>query len=315
MANARGKLVDTTYLSIDQAEERGFIHRDYIAHCFRWTFVVKYLLQSQRYKTFKVLDVGCGREIPLAKLLYSSKMSLPNGYVGVDFGPIEPAEFITKQTKMPVTLLEKTDVLLLDEEHTGQYDLAVSFEVLEHVEPNHMLELLEKVHKLLKPGGTFIVSTPNFDPASGAAGNHVNELEHRFLDAVLNDLGLFNVSQKYGTFISQKDFKDVALEQDREVFDRLRHYYDTNVLSSIFAPLYAAESRNCLWVLTKNEAKDNQTMASFNVTDWICGSSSNVEAWQAFFERAEQLRPGLFVNTESQSLYTEDKTNTEDFQA
>jgi hypothetical protein len=34
MANARGKSIDNTHLSIDQAEERGFIHRDYIAHCF-----------------------------------------------------------------------------------------------------------------------------------------------------------------------------------------------------------------------------------------------------------------------------------------
>ena len=43
MANARGKKVDTTYLSIDNAEERGFLHRDYIAHCLRWSHVVKYL--------------------------------------------------------------------------------------------------------------------------------------------------------------------------------------------------------------------------------------------------------------------------------
>ena len=43
MANARGKEIDNTHLSIDQAEERGFIHRDYIAHCLRWTHVAKYL--------------------------------------------------------------------------------------------------------------------------------------------------------------------------------------------------------------------------------------------------------------------------------
>ena len=35
MANARGKEIDNTHLSIDQAEARGFIHRDYIAHCLR----------------------------------------------------------------------------------------------------------------------------------------------------------------------------------------------------------------------------------------------------------------------------------------
>ena len=43
MANARGKSIDNTHLSIDQAEERGFIHRDYIAHCLRWTHVAKWM--------------------------------------------------------------------------------------------------------------------------------------------------------------------------------------------------------------------------------------------------------------------------------
>jgi len=37
MANARGKEIDNTHLSIDQAEARGFLHRDYIAHCLRWS--------------------------------------------------------------------------------------------------------------------------------------------------------------------------------------------------------------------------------------------------------------------------------------
>ena len=41
MANEFGKAIDKTFLSIDQAETRGFLHRDYIAHCLRWTHVVK----------------------------------------------------------------------------------------------------------------------------------------------------------------------------------------------------------------------------------------------------------------------------------
>ena len=56
MANARGKEIDNTHLSIDQAEERGFIHRDYIAHCLRWTHVAKYLHLKSRYKTARIID-------------------------------------------------------------------------------------------------------------------------------------------------------------------------------------------------------------------------------------------------------------------
>ena len=47
MANARGKEIDNTHLSIDQAEARGFIHRDYIAHCLRWTHVSVFTFASK----------------------------------------------------------------------------------------------------------------------------------------------------------------------------------------------------------------------------------------------------------------------------
>ena len=45
-----GRSIDKTHLSIDQAEERGFIHRDYLAHCFRWSHVVKHLGKKKLYK-------------------------------------------------------------------------------------------------------------------------------------------------------------------------------------------------------------------------------------------------------------------------
>src|SRR6478752_3358418 len=82
MANERGKAIDNTHLSIDQAEARGFIHRDYIAHCLRWTHVAKYL--QSKYKDARVLDVGCGVDLPMARLLYSSRL-IVNDYVGVEY--------------------------------------------------------------------------------------------------------------------------------------------------------------------------------------------------------------------------------------
>ena len=56
---------DKTHLSIDLAEERGFIHRDYIAHCFRWSHVTKYLMAQAKYKRVLIMDVGCGKDFTL----------------------------------------------------------------------------------------------------------------------------------------------------------------------------------------------------------------------------------------------------------
>jgi hypothetical protein len=61
MANARGKSIDNTHLSIDQAEERGFIHRDYIAHCLRWTHVAKWMGNPKHRKDCTCLTLAAAK--------------------------------------------------------------------------------------------------------------------------------------------------------------------------------------------------------------------------------------------------------------
>ncbi len=254
MANIRNQAIDKTFLSLDQAEERGFIHRDYIAHCFRWSHVCKFLAQQHRYKTARILDVGCGRELPLAKLLYSSRY-IPEHYVGLDYGPIEE-EAIKKFEggKFPLETFEKMDFLNFAE--AWQPNLITCFEVLEHVEPKHMLEMLRKMKRMLLGGGTIILSTPCYDEKTGAADNHVNEITHLALGAILEREG-FRIDACYGTFASIKDYKDLlAADGAEELFNHLRGYYDTNVLSTIFAPLYPSRSRNNLWRLSHRSAAD-----------------------------------------------------------
>ena len=56
---------------------RGQIHRDYIAHCLRWSYVLKQVKIGMN-----IIDVGCG-SFPLLKALYSNKLK-PSLYVGVD---------------------------------------------------------------------------------------------------------------------------------------------------------------------------------------------------------------------------------------
>ncbi len=120
MSNALGKSIDKTYLSIDNAEDRGFIHRDYIAHCLRWTHVCKYLYTRHNYKTARVLDIGCGRELPMAKMLYSSKL-IPAAYYGVDVGPVNDEDFAKLKGDMAAhsKIFEKTNFAfgLTDHQH------------------------------------------------------------------------------------------------------------------------------------------------------------------------------------------------------
>lgn len=268
--NAHGKSVDTTYLSVDNAEDRGFIHRDYIAHCLRWTHFVKVMYERKNYQSARILDVGCGRELPLAKLLYSSKLTSAM-YYGVDAGPIndDDLEKITRTQKFPHKVWERTNLLELT---NGDFDVpefskeatpnfVTCFECLEHVEPTMMIDMLRHLKMLTTDDCRFFFSTPCWN-RTDCADNHVNEMLYEALGAVFEGCG-FEVVNVWGTFASIRDYQHLlgnpsgTIQKQgwviADIFDQLRSYYDTNFLSCVFAPLFPAQSRNCLWELRKRK--------------------------------------------------------------
>lgn len=298
------RTIDKTYLSLDAAEERGLIHRDYIAHCFRWSHVVKHLNQRHTYKEAIVLDVGCGKEMPLAKTLYVNKMT-PRLYVGVDANKFEIPEML-RDRKIPVRTWQETDFCALDISDVGfvngripelpgyesikEYginfhnqrwvnidpdgtvstppNIFTCFEVLEHVTPEHARRMLQHAMKITSPDCHFFISTPCWNGA--AAANHINEMTFAALGSLIEDLG-FKIEGVYGTFASISDYADelgavtvydkntgraMAPVDISNIFAALRNYYDTNVLSTIFAPLFPSKSRNALWHLSKKSSSD-----------------------------------------------------------
>lgn len=285
MANATGKTVDKTFLSIDNVEDRGFIHRDYIAHCLRWTHVCKYLYQKKHWETARILDVGCGRELPLAKLLYSSRL-IPEAYIGVDVGPVLDEEYnkLKGDMQQRTKIFENTNFLELNNSDVTRDDetlpnVVTSFEVLEHVEPKMMFDMLEKMKELTTDDAVFFISTPCWNRADCAA-NHVNEMLYESLGAGFERHG-FIVQEVYGTFASIRDYEHLLNPEQKKLFDNLRSYYDSNFLSCIFAPLFPAQSRNCLWVLTKcKEGRQKNNAPQFPLTENIQKPWSSSQRWE-----------------------------------
>lgn len=263
MANARGKSIDKTYLSINNAEDRGFIHRDYLSHCLRWTHVIKRLYERKTWQTARILDVGCGRELPMAKLLYSSKL-IPSAYYGVDVGPVNDEDFQKLKGDMALRtkIFENTNFLEMEEPDftmaCGEADptpnIVTSFEVLEHVEPKMMFDMLEHMKRLTTHDARFFISTPCWNRTDCAA-NHVNEMLYESLGAGFERHG-FVIENVYGTFASIRDYEHLLNPEQKKMFDSMRQYYDSNFLSCIFAPMFPAQSRNCLWELRKATDKD-----------------------------------------------------------
>lgn len=277
MANARGKDMDTTSLSIEEAAKRGWIHRDYIAHVFRWQHVVK-KMRGPKFKDMWLLDVGCGKEAPLPFTLYSNVLNHKGGkggYLGLDYGrKIEPHHLLTNAVKngtFNASFVERCDFTkgvpvvsqgIRDDPCPHEYDVVTCFEVVEHVEPFTAFQVLSQIAKALKSNGTAYISTPVFDPKVGAAANHVNEMSYTLMECMIAAAGMKHILV-YGTFASQKDLKPVMTVEHRDLLSHLSQYHDPNVLANFFAPLYPQQSRNCLWVCVADPSADRKHVIRF----------------------------------------------------
>jgi SAM-dependent methyltransferase len=257
---------DKTHLSIDTAAERVMFHRDYIAHLFRWTHVIKYLYGSKRYATAKILDLGCGKEVPMGRALYSNKMSGAR-YCGVDLNKLVMPEMLRKahdNGKLDVTLMGETNAtLLLMGDLPFRPNIITSFEAFEHMHPASAQLLIERAYHFLEDDGVFFFSTPNWN--GKAAANHINETKYEALGSLLEEVG-FNVGERYGSFASISDYKDSLTPDQLTMFNRLRDYYDTNVLSAIIAPAVdPANARNVHWVCRKDGPRSDHFRALENI--------------------------------------------------
>lgn len=247
MPNEYGRTLDKTHLSLDKAEERGFIHRDYIAHCLRWSHIVKFMQEKSRYKTASILDVGCGREAPLIKALYTARM-MPHYYLGVDAGHILPNINFKKESNL--FFLPETNILdvspVNDKGESTKIDVIVMLEALEHMEKDMGIRVLKHLKEFMSNTSVLFLSTPCFNGSKAA--NHVYEWEYMELEVELESCG-FKIVNNWGTFASIKDYAGELANAgvSNNLFMRLREYYDVNYLATIFAPLFPHLSRNVLW--------------------------------------------------------------------
>lgn len=257
------KNYNTTELSIDYAEDKLIQHRDYIAHCLRWTHALRRLKINMN-----VLDFGCGHG-ELAEVMYRNRYK-GNCYLGLDIRKHVIEQNREKFKEVPWVSFNEADLCVPDfklplqgvnsDEHVAVrgFDLIVSYEVIEHIGKHRGPQFLENIAKLMNKNTTLLLSTPAYDPQVGAAGNHTydagdgfgvqpQEFTYQELQELL--LTKFDIVNKWGTFASQKDYKKF-LDKYKHldvIFDRLHEYYDSNILACLMAPLFSEHSRNVLW--------------------------------------------------------------------
>jgi len=116
-------------------------------HLARYEFALQYIHNK------KVLDIGCGTGYGVD--LIASKAS---EVIGVDICE-EAINYAKQQCKQKNIKFYVGNAENLDFLEDGQFDVIISFEVIEHI-PDY-LQYLKEVRRLLKADGILIISTPN----------------------------------------------------------------------------------------------------------------------------------------------------------
>ncbi len=247
---------DTTQLHM--AGHGKTLHRDYSAHFWRWSFARRFITAKHN-----VLEVGCGEDKPLSKILTGGAAAHVNHYTGVDLNKLKPSN------SQRLTFLGEFNFVarykeLLKQRPEG-WDVLVNYEVIEHMKVEHGTNLLKAMFACTKPGGVLLLSTPVYDGVRHAA-NHIHEYTVPELQKAIQKAG-YVVERRFGTFMDIKHIKKVdkfdelpttCKWDDSEVHrsiqvvsSLLADYFDNDAISNIFGPLFPDHARNNLWVCRK----------------------------------------------------------------
>lgn len=174
---------------------------------------------AQRWTAAKVvLDLGCGEGYGAALLAQVAKR-----VTGLDLSPEAIAH---AQTRYP---LENLSFRVSDCRKTGeadhQFDVVLCFEMLEHIEEHQ--QVLNEVRRVLKPGGLFVVSSPDKQHYSDVEAYenpfHVRELYirefHQLLQNNFTQVRLFAQSLSFGSVIRQIGNEPRERQSSAELID------------------------------------------------------------------------------------------------
>lgn len=255
---AKTKKYNTTDLDPETTFERHVFHRDQFAHYLRWTHILKVAKIGET-----IVDFGCGKG-NLLEVLYRNRFKCQK-YIGIDIRKQTIEQSKDKFKNVDWAEFHDEDLILNSnglDFNSFQADKVCSFEVIEHVGKQNGDIFLQNFLKCGKKDALYYLSTPNFDEKVGAAGNHtydagdergidVQEFGHDELKELI--LKYFDIVEYFGTFASERDYKPFMNEWQTEMFNSLKEYYDSNLVSNIMAPLFPAQSRNTLWVLKQKQ--------------------------------------------------------------
>lgn len=180
-------------------------------HCFNSKFINEYI------KGKKVIDIGCWTG-QLEQLIAGKAKRV----IGID--PDASAINFAKRNVLKAKFTVGTVAKL--PRPKGKFDIVLFLDVIEHLPPNTEEQSLNEINKVLKVGGTLILSTPNkhllsilFDPAFIFLGHRHYSLRY-----------LTDLLEKQGFMIEKVDFFGGSLFLLNHIFELIqKHFFNVSI--------------------------------------------------------------------------------------
>ena len=148
--------------------------------------LLKAYIASKPFVRGKLLEIGCGEGRGVEIL-----MPLVDEYLGLD----KIQEVIdTLKKKYPHAKFRQAVIPPFSEIEDDSFDSIVSFQVIEHIKNDHLF--LEEIFRVLKPGGTAIISTPNIKHTLSRNPWHIREYTPKQLEDLCK--GIFDKVEPMG---------------------------------------------------------------------------------------------------------------------
>ena len=194
-----------------------------------------------------LLDVGCAQGF----FLFNASKA---GYIakGIEISQ-DAAEYAIKEFGLDVEA-KPFEELQFPEDH---FDVVTLWQVLEHVP--YPLTILKEVHRILRPGGLLVVSTPNIEgiPAKILRKRwwdikrlHINQFTTKTLTDILRNAGFRNISSvSYRGFVSLSILFTMVLKY-LDVYERLKALFNPDsilgkILNRIML-IYSSRLNHCV---------------------------------------------------------------------
>lgn len=167
--------------------------------------------------TEDVLDIGCGRGEWLELLRESGRKGL-----GIDHNPV----FINRCQGLGLDVVQRDAIAYLSELPDASLNTITSFHLVEHLPFKVLMQLLDQMARVLRPGSPLILETPN--PENFMVGSHTfyadpthrNPIPSATLQFLLESRGLTNIE-----VIRMRPWEEAKLAGEDELTKRFNEYF------------------------------------------------------------------------------------------